>query len=341
MKAKKMLLSVLVLMLVLTGCGKKGDDNTSEGEADAGNKVMLYSSLKEAQLDALKKGFEAKYPEIKMDYYAAGTGKVATKMATEAQSGQIATDVVWIGDPSNYVTFKEQGILEPYESKEAEVINEKFKDPDNMYIGARLVVMGLATNKDNVEDANIPKTWKDLLKPEFKDQIVMTDPGESGTTFYLVAGLMNHPDYGLDFFKQLKEQGTELESGTTSAHTKVAANAYKAAIGVDYVTQTLEKDGSRIRFTYPDQDMVVVSSPIALVKDSPNQENGKLLYDFIISKEGQEILASTDTTPIRPDVIKEGSMPIDEIISKSMQVDDSIVAKESAEILKEFDAIFK
>lgn len=329
-------LIVLIIALVLAGCQSSGGDDKK-----ASKKVMLYSSLKEEQLEALKKGFTAKYPDIKMDYYAAGTGKVATKLATEKQSGQIATDVVWIGDPSNYITFKQQGILAPYESPEAKNIDAKFKDSENYFTGARLVIMGLSTNTNSVKDAEAPKEWSDLLKPEYKDQIVLTDPGESGTTFYLVAGLMNDPKYGIDFFKKLKENGAELESGTTSTHNKVASNAYKVAIGVDYVTQSLEKKGSTIRFSYPEKDLVAVSSPIALVKDSPNQENGKLLYDFILSKEGQEILSSMDSTPIRNDVTKEGSMSLNEIVERSMTIDDLIIADKGSEILKQFDEIFK
>ncbi len=201
--------------------------------------------------------------------------------------------------------------------------------------------MGLSTNTNSVKDAEAPKEWSDLLKPEYKDQIVLTDPGESGTTFYLVAGLMNDPKYGIDFFKKLKENGAELESGTTSTHNKVASNAYKVAVGVDYVTQSLEKKGSTIRFSYPEKDLVAVSSPIALVKDSPNQENGKLLYDFILSKEGQEILSSMDSTPIRNDVTKEGSMSLNEILERSMTIDDLIIADKGSEILKQFDEIFK
>ena len=96
-----------------------------------------------------------------------------------------------------------------------------------------------------------------------------------------VASLMNNPEYGVEFFEKLKEHGAELESGTTSTHTKVAAAAYKEAIGVDYVTQSLADKGSTIRFTYPEKDLIAVSSPIALLKDSPNPEGGKALYDYI------------------------------------------------------------
>ena len=336
---------LLAASAMLIGCTNKPastSTTTTENTNSGGkSKVMLYSSLKEKQLEALKEGFEAAHPEYSLDYYAAGTSKVATKIATEKQSGQIATDLVWIGDPSNYVTFKEQGILEAYESPEAAKIDEKFKDPEHFYTGARLVVMGLTTNTNTVPENEVPKTWKDLLKDDFKGQIVMTDPGESGTTFYLVASLMNNPEYGVEFFEKLKEHGAELESGTTSTHTKVAAAAYKVAIGVDYVTQSLADQGSTIRFTYPEKGLIAVSSPIALLKDSPNPEGGKALYDYILSKEGQEILAKNDTMPIRGDVKKEGTLSLDEIIARAMVADDKAIAEQSAEILEKFDKIFK
>lgn len=347
---KKVISFLLIgcMMFSLVACSStKGSKDVSNNEGtadtvnDASGSVMLYSSLKEDQLEAIKAGFTKKYPNIKMDYYAAGTSKVATKIATEKQSGQIACDVVWIGDPSNYITLKEEGILEAYESPEAVNIDDLFKDPDNYFVGGRLVVMGFAYNTNNVKEAEAPKVWSDLLKPEFKNQIVMTDPGESGTTFYAVAALMAKDNYGLDYFEKLKENGTELESGTTSTHTKVAANAYKVCIAVDYVTQTLEKDGSTIKFVYPEDELIAISSPIALVKGSKNIDNGKLLYDYIISVEGQEILAANDCSPIRKDVIKEGALTIDEIVSRSMKIDDAYIAEHDAEILDNFDKIFK
>lgn len=332
-------LAVLVAALFMS-CSKKPADSAASGSENGGS-VMLYSSLKEAQLEALKAGFTAKYPHIKMDYYAAGTSKVTTKMAAEKQSGQIACDVVWIGDPSNYITFKRQGILEQYVSPEAANIDASFKDADNYYCGGRMIVMGLVYNTNNVTTESAPKTWDDLLNAEFKNQIVMTDPGEAGTTFYAVAGLMADSHYGIDFFKKLKAMGTELESGTTSTHSKVAANAYKVCIGVDYVAETLENNGSTIKFVYPEKDLIAISSPIALIKNSANQENGKLLYDFILSAEGQQILVDHNVSPIRFDVSKPGAMSTSDIVARSMKIDNEKIADQSADILAAFDAIFK
>lgn len=344
---KKNVFSLLASVIVLAGmmsCSKKEAAPAAKAAADVSGptgSVMLYSSLKEAQLEALKAGFMAKYPGIAMDFYAAGTSKVATKMATEKQSGQIACDLVWVGDPSNYITFKEQNILEQYESPEAANIDAVYKDADNYYCGGRMIVMGFAYNTTTVKPEDAPKIWSDLLKPAFKNQIVMTDPGESGTTFYAVAGLLFNKDYGEGFFKNLKAMGTELESGTTSTHTKVAANAYKVCIAVDYVTQTLEKDGSTIRFVYPEKDLISISSPIALIKGAANKENGKLLYDFILSKEGQQILMDRGCATIRSDLTKADSLSTAEIVKRSMKIDDKYIADHSTDVLSIFDKIFK
>ncbi|MBQ9495591.1 MAG: ABC transporter substrate-binding protein [Treponema sp.] len=338
---KHIVVALAVCIAGLSSCAKKtGHVSGGASSAETGS-VMLYSSLKEAQLMAIKDGFAKKYPNVRMDYYAAGTSKVATKMAAEKQSGQIACDVVWVGDPSNYITFKEQGILEQYVSPEAAHIDALYKDPENYYCGGRMIVMGFACNVNTVPAQEVPKTWNDLLKPIFKNQIVMTDPGESGTTFYAVAGLLADSRYGAAYFQKLKANGAELESGTTSTHTKVAAQAYKVCIAVDYVAQTLENDGSPIQFVYPESDLVAISSPIALIKNSANQENGKLLYDFILSEDGQKILSDNDCSPIRNDVQKAGSIAPEEIVRRAMKIDDAEIAAHSGDVLAEFDSIFK
>ena len=46
--------------------------------------------MQEEEIQAIKEGFEAKYPQITMNYFFAGTNKVLTKLATEMQSGEIS-----------------------------------------------------------------------------------------------------------------------------------------------------------------------------------------------------------------------------------------------------------
>ena len=336
---------MLVMALMMAGCGggdKKPDAPKKDAPkaAAATDTVMLYSSMQEDQLNAVKKAFEKKYPNIKMDYYFAGTGKVITKIATEAKSGQVAADVIWVGDPADYIGFKKLGILQKYESPEAKNIDKAFIDPEGFYTGARMMNMGIAYNTTKVKKEEAPKTWNDLLDPKWKGQIVMTDPGTAGTTKYAVGALIASKDYGPAYFEKLKANGTELQSGTTATHNQIAAGAYKVGMCLDYVTNNLKAKGSTIEFVYLDKDIVSIFSPVAVVKGAKNDKNGKLLVDFILSKEGQEVLVANNLLSVRKDVKQKGESA-ETIAKRAMNVDLQALASSSKDMLKQFDGIFK
>ncbi len=337
---------MLAMAVLMAGCGggdKKAADAPKKDApkaAAATNTVMLYSSMQEDQLNAVKKAFEKKYPDIKLDYYFAGTGKVITKIATEAKSGQVAADVIWVGDPADYIGFKKLGILQKYESPEAKNIDKAFIDPEGYYTGARMMNMGIAYNTTKVKKEEAPRTWKDLLDPKWKGQIVMTDPGTAGTTKYAVGALIASKDYGTAYFEKLKANGTELQSGTTATHNQIAAGAYKVGMCLDYVTNNLKSKGSTIEFVYLDKDIVSIFSPVAVVKGAKNDKNGKLLVDFILSKEGQEVLVANNLLSVRKDVKQKGESA-ETIAKRAMNVDLQALASSSKEMLKQFDAIFK
>ena len=345
MKAKKVLAAgvLCALAIGLTACGGgsavPGSPQDKKAKAGGTKTVMLYSSMQEDQLNAIKQAFEKKYPDIKMDYYFAGTGKVITKIATEAKSGQVAADVIWVGDPADYIGFKKLGILEKYESPEAKNIEKVFIDPEGYYTGARMMNMGIAYNTTKVTKEEAPKNWNDLLDPKWKGQIVMTDPGTAGTTKYAVGALMASKDYGPEYFRKLKENGTELQSGTTATHNQIAAGAYKVGMCLDYVTENLKTKGSTIEFVYPEKDGISIYSPIALVKGAANMDNGKLLYDFILSKEGQDVLVANNLLSVRKD-IKQRDVTIEEIAAHAMNIDLATLAANANKVLDDFDAIF-
>ena len=185
---KKLVTLVLALVLVAVAFN-----------AMAAGKVMLYSSMQEAQLQAVKEAFEAKYPDITMDYYFASGGKVITKMSTEHQAGQIEADVVWLGDPSDYEGFKKAGYLQQYTSPETDHIAANYSDKDGYYTAGRLVTMGIAwCNLEGIgiTEEEAPKTWNDLLDPKWKDQLIMTDPAQSSTSKYWMAAMMQNEKYG-------------------------------------------------------------------------------------------------------------------------------------------------
>lgn len=327
---KKLLSIVLIMALVASfafATGTKEDAAATSGKKYSG-KVMIYSSMQEAQLQAVEEAFEKAYPGIDLEYYFASGGKVLTKMTTEAQGGQIAADVVWLGDPVDYEGFKANGWLEKYSSPEENHIAKAYIDSEGYYTAGRLVTMGIAWNTTMVKDSEAPKTWNELLDPKWKNQIIMTDPDQASTTKYWMVSMMQSDKYGEKFFKALHDNGTKLESGTTATHNRVADGSYKIGICLDYVSANLISQGSPINFHFTTSDVCTMTSPVALIKGSSNQENGKHLIDFLLSKEGQEVLVAQNLVSVRDDVamkvdtsaIAAINMPVDFVgLGKNMK----------------------
>lgn len=351
-----MALAAAMVLTLLAGCGgspapapaspaptPSSDAGTPSSDAtpagsDATGSVMLYSSMQEEQLIAIKEGFNKKYPNIKMEYYFAGTSKVVTKISTEAQAGHVDADVIWVGDAADYVSFKENNILQPYTSPELDggAIDKAYVDPEGYYTAGRLVGVGIAYNNALVTPEEAPKTWNDLLDPKWKDQVVMSDPGTAGTTKYWMNAIMCSDKYGTDYMQKLHDNGCLLESGTTATHNQLAASAYKVGVCLDYVSANLIKDGSPITFLYP-EETVSIASPIGLVKDCNNEANGKLLYDFILSKEGQEILVANNLVSVRTDVTQSVDLTT---IPSFLECDMAKLAADSEANLTAFNGIW-
>ncbi len=327
---KKVVVLFLAMVMVLS--------LASLASAEPSGKVMLYSSMQEAQLQAIEKAFEEKYPTVDMEYYYAGGGKLVTKMTTEAQDGgQIASDLVWLGDPSDYEVFKANGWLEPYISPETEHIAKEYMDPEGYYTAGRLVTMGIAWFI-GVDEADAPKTWNDLLDPKWKGQIIMTDPAQASTTKYWMAAMMQSEKYGPEYFQKLRDNGVELESGTTATHNRVADASYQVGICLDYVSANLIAEGSPMMFHYTTEDVITMTSPVAIIKGCANEDNAKLLMDFILSKEGQEVLVANNLVSVRDDV--EMKVDTSAIAAINMQVDYTELGENLQGYLDKFNEIF-
>jgi iron(III) transport system substrate-binding protein len=324
---KKLL--VLVLALCVLFC-------TAAVYADG--KVMLYSSMQEDQLMAIEKAFEAKYPDIDMEYYFASGGKVMTKVNTEAQAGKIEGDVIWTGDPSDYEEFKKSGWLQPYTSPEADHIDNAYKDPDGYYTGGRLINVGLAWWSAGVDEADAPKSWNELLDPKWNNQIVMTDPAQASTTKYWMAAMMQNEKYGPAYFEGLRDNGIELESGTTSTHNAVAVGSYEVGVCLDYVSANLIAEGSPMAFHLTENDIVTITSPIGIFADSQNVENAHKLVDFLLSKEGQELLVANNLVSVRDDV--DMNIDAEALVANNLPVDIADLAENTSNYLAKFNEIF-
>lgn len=308
-------------------------------EGYAGEKLMLYSSLKEKQLDAIKKGFTKANPDIDFDYYSAGSQKVITKIATEVQAGKIGADVIIVGEPDYYNELKSKGMLLAYNSPEAKKVPAQIRDAEGYYTGIRASLMVIGYNPNLLKGDDIPKDWSDLLNPKFKGWIGLADPTLSGTALYTVAGLIQN--YKWEYFEKLKANGGVVAAGSSDIVQKIASGDLKAGIVVDYLARTAAGQGSPVKYVFPKSGVVMVAGPVGILKATKSEKAAKKFVDYILSLEGQKELAKADVLPARPEVKMEGVPSISEVAKTALSVNDKNLMIEKAAMLDKFSKLMR
>ena len=328
---KKFLAIVLALVMCLgmAACGGSGAQDGSKGT------VTVYTSVPQEMADAFKETFEDKNPGVTVNVYRATAGEVLTKVKTEAEGGQITADIVWVADFSSAESLKDLGLLAQYTSTEDAAIDASLKDAEGYYYGSRIISMVLAYNTMYMETA--PSSWNDMLSANLTGKVGMPSTS-SGSAFQYIGVMSENPAFGWDFFNAFKSNGGLVFKSNSDVLQRVATGELYAAPVLDYMVTEMKDEGSPVDFVIPAEGAVVVASPIAKLANCPNPELANLFIDYVLSAEGQSVLVSLNTTPVRTDVeTGENVMSLDEI---TVMEDAKGYLKTADEVKTQFNAIF-
>lgn len=170
---KKILLSIFTA-LTLFSCG---NSNKKEQE-----ELIFYAGLQEDHAALIAPKFE-KATGIQTEFVRMSSGETVARLKSEREN---MTASVWYGGPvDGIIAANAEGLIEPYISPEAANIKPEFKDPNGAWTGIYVGYLGFVGNKKILEEKNLqmPQSWADLLKPEFKNEIVVAHQGSSGTAY--------------------------------------------------------------------------------------------------------------------------------------------------------------
>jgi iron(III) transport system substrate-binding protein len=307
--------------------------------ANAGEQLMVYTSMKESLIGSLRDAFIKKHPDVAFDYYSAGAGKLMAKIAAERQSGKMTVDVLWHSEVPDFYKLKQDGLLEKYVSPEAKNVKSPVTDPDSYFTPARLATLGIAYNTKKV--TNPPKGWSDLLEPRFKGGFGIANPAISGTAFVSVAMMAN--TLGWQYIEKLAQNGTIMGQGSGQVVDDTASGDLMACLAVDFITIDKIKKGAYLGLVFP-KEFPVMPSPIAIMKGTPNRKASEKFIDFLLSKEGQTILMGSGTLSIRSDVPMPpgiGLVPADQAVQRAMKLDYIKAMNEKEGIIKKFTSLIR
>ncbi|MBQ4577104.1 MAG: extracellular solute-binding protein [Firmicutes bacterium] len=298
----KKLLAILLAMVMVFGLAACGGGESEEGDAPAASgELVLYSSMTEHDLDALITSFNEVYPDITVEVVNGSAGELTTRLTGEAAAP--VGDLVWGGmadsDGDKYAEIFEAWVSE-YDAENM----EGYTSPNGLYSMDHLSTVVFCVNEELEAELGLEiKSYEDLLNPALKGKILTADPNSSSSAWNNLSNIM--AVYGTDseeawnYIEQLMPN--LVIAGSSSACFKsVQQGEYVVGLTYEDGAVTLVKDGAtNIRLQYPTNGTSASAFGCALVKNGPNQENAKLMIDFICSAEGQTALAAAQEGTLR------------------------------------------
>lgn len=168
------------------------------------------------------------------------------------------------------------------------------KDPKGQYSVIGVVPAIFMVNTALLGDRPFPKSWEDLLKPEFENTIAL--PMKDLDLFNAI--LLNiYKNYGAEGLRKLgKGLLTSMHPAQmVKSHVKKQDNATPVITVMPYFFTKMIGDNSPFTPVWPEDGAII--SPIFLLTKAKTKEKTKPFVDFLFSKEVGELMSASGKFP--------------------------------------------
>lgn len=279
---------------------------------------------------------------IKVDFIDMSSGEVLSKL--QAENGKPSADVWFGGGLDSFITAKNKGLLEKYISPEMAEVPLKYRDKDGYWSGVSLVLVGFMVNNEILADKKLdaPKTWADLTKPEYRDEVIMANPAISGTNYALVDNLIQElgEDKAWEYFEALNKNVPFLAKRGGEPPMKVTTGEFGVAVIPMSGEFILMERKYPVTTIYPEDMIPWVPAGMAIFKNAENLPEAKKFVDWALSEKGQIAIRDEDPRAMVRNGVKtpESIKTID--MDKLINIDIDRLGNEREKVLNEWNKRF-
>lgn len=306
---KKLLSVVISLLLVmsLVSCGSKQAATSAQAPAKeevkvanptnfddalyeaalAEGELVVYGSCEEEYLTAACENFE-KLTGIKTRSQRLSTGEVQAKI--EEEKGNPSADVWFGGTTDPYNVLASEGLLEPYNAKNAShLINEQYKDKDGNWYGIYEGILGFMVNKDELARKNLdaPKDWPDLLDEKYKGLIWLSNYNTAGTAKLVINTMIQKygHDEGIKYLQDLDKNVQVYTKSGSGPSKNVGTGECIVGIGFlhDAIAQIVDNGYKNVEVIIPSSGTSFEIGATAIFKGAKHPNAAKLWIEYALT----------------------------------------------------------
>jgi iron(III) transport system substrate-binding protein len=293
---------IFVAVTLFAPAFSAGTLGASYEEAKKEGRVVVYTSLNLEDSQPLAEAFSAKYPGVKVEINRQGSSSLVTKILTERRVGKRDNaDLVLTGaDSLDLMLMEVPDIFQKYSSR------ERPPEERGFYSAVYFTIQTIAYNSRAVTGADVPKRYNDLLRDRWKGKAAI-----NLNNYGWIYAMLDFfgAEKGMDFLRKFAAHNPKPGRGTTlmvqqwlgGGEVEIALPLNHDGISV-FKGKGLPVDWARLEDPlYAD----IHTAGILGMTRSPNA--ARMLVDFILSQEGQTLLAKSGNSVMRDDIsVKDG-----------------------------------
>ncbi|HEV8722454.1 MAG TPA: extracellular solute-binding protein [Candidatus Binatia bacterium] len=262
--------------------------------------VVWYTTTNLETSKVLADVFQKKHPYINISFYRATVGPLINRVLLEARSGKYDWDVL-SGGGEMFSPVMERGLIAQYRSPETRMIDDDLVDKQGYWTAYTVGTFVLGFNKKLVREQDVPKSYEALLDAKWKGQKIAIDT--SAGILHALLPLWGK-EKAVSYFRQLAAQNPVVKESTSIIAQLLNAGEMPLAISLAHLYELNLRKGAPIDWV-PLEPAVVRVIPMMLGAKARHPNAAKLLYDFLVGKEGQEIIRSFNRPSVRKDVLPD------------------------------------
>ena len=290
----KKLFAVILALAMLLGLMSF---SVAESEIDADliaaakeeGELVVYGSCEEEYLQAACDKFEQLYG-IKVTHQRLSTGEVQAKI--EEENGNPSADVWFGGTTDPYNICAKEGLLENYEAvNAAHLLGPAYRDKDGAWYGIYKGILGFMVNTEELQrlGLEVPADWKDLLKPEYKGLIWLSNYNTAGTAKLVINTMIQKygHDEGIQYLVDLDKNIQVYTKSGSGPSKNVGTGECVIGIGFlhDGIYQIVDNGYDNIGLVIPSSGTSFEIGATAIFKGAKHEAAAKLWIEYALSPE--------------------------------------------------------
>jgi len=262
-----------------------GADRQAMLEAGARRERGLLLYTTGTQIEPLIRGFERKYPFLRVTVQRGPQTEIARRAIQEYRVGRRNIDMFELSS-QGLILIRDANILQPFVSPEAATFEAGAIERARHWVVVRESYTGIGSNTKAIPPGRGPSAYDELLAPEWRGRMAMS--GSLSTAANFVGTLVL--SRGEDFVRRLGRQDIRIYPVTARAlaNLMIAGEVVLSPTIYNSHVEVSAAKGAPIAWVAPGP-VPVTDTAVALARGAPSPHAAMLMIDYLMSQEGQAI----------------------------------------------------